>query len=493
VLLVLLAIGYAVRRPWSGDLGMHAATVERLRTSLTDPGNPLVDEDTPSPYYSPYTVLLALIARTFGWSALTTLAVIGPVNLALLLWGLRCFVRTLTGRRAAPVLAVVFLLLLWGLKPRVWSGFFSFWALPLVMGFPSTAALALTLLFWAALTRTLDRPPSWWRYLLLGLLASVIALTHQFTFGIAALGAIALVLSRARRLPLIAWAWLALAAAEAVVLLLVWPYYSFFALFGVAELDAIHRPLYDRPWLFYGLAVVALPALWLRARRRRLDPLVLLFAMATLVVAVGWFTRRYEFGRIWPGVLLAAQLALAVELAEALPNRSTSPDGAVDRPRTGRLVRAWLVVTALACLAGLAAQAGNLLYLLPGSMVSPRLRSATRMYLNWPDYSWITRYVHPGDVVLTNDYFGILSVPGYGARTVAPGWPDPMLPDEATRWHAVSTMINPNTAPATRRELLDRYHVRWVLEIPGSWTIDAGRKPVAVGPRGQRLYSVATG
>ena len=40
----------------------------------------------------------------------------------------------------------------------------------------------------------------------------------------------------------------------------------------------------------------------------------------------------------------------------------------------------------------------------------------------------------------------------------------------------------------TRRALLAKYHARWVLEIPGSWTISADRTPVAVGPLGQRLY-----
>ena len=49
-------------------------------------------------------------------------------------------------------------------------------------------------------------------------------------------------------------------------------------------------------------------------------------------------------------------------------------------------------------------------------------------------------------------------------------------------------MTDPATDPTTRTGLLARYHVRWVLEIPGKWDIESGT-PVATGPKGQRLYA----
>jgi alpha-1,6-mannosyltransferase len=471
-LLLLVAVASAVHLPWQGDLGMHAATVERLRASFTDPGNPLVDAPGPSPYYSPYTVLLAGLGRLTGWSTLTVLAIAGPVNIAVLLYGLRAFVTTLSARRPAPLLALLFVLGLWGLKPRVWSGFFSLWAMPLTMSWPSTLALGLTLVFWAALARTLDRPVSGPRYLGLGLLGAVVALTHQFTFAIAALGALALIAVRARRLPRTAWVWLGVAAVELVGLLLVWPYYSFFALFGVGDLDRIHTRLYHLAWLYYGLVVVALPALWLRWRRDRLDPLVLLFAGSLVIVAAGWVTGHYALGRIWPGVLLAAQLALAVELPELAP---------------GRWRRAYWSTAAVACAVGLAVQGGHVMYALPRSVTPHPLQ---RLQVYWPDYSWITPYVHRGDVVVTNDDQASKIVVGYGARTITPGWPDPFLPDQAQRARDLAAIVDPATDPATRQALLAKYHARWVLEIPGSWSISSTQTPVATGPLGQRLYRV---
>jgi hypothetical protein len=499
--LTVLAAGLAVRRPWSADLGVHAATVERLRISLAHPGNPLVDADTPSPYYSPYTVVLGVVARLTGLPAVTVLWIAGPLVVVLLLWGLRAFVRTLTDRPLAPLLALVFVLLLWGVRNRLWSGFVSLWALPLTMAYPSTLALALTLLLWAGLSRTLAAPVSWARYLGLGALAALVALVHPFTALTAGLGALAIAAGRTRSRT--TWLALGAAAAEAAALVLAWPYYSLPELLrSGGELDAIHRPLYDRPWLYYGLAAVTLPALWWRWRRDRLDPLVLLFVAAALVVAVGALTGRYALGRVWPAVLLSGQLALAVELA-GLREPALGPDqqgGARRDPALGpdqqggahlprRVTRVWVPATALACLAGLAVQAGNLLYLAPHTVLTPGVRRAAHMYVAWPDYSWLHRYVQPGDVVLTpDDYFAVRTVPAYGGRTVAPAWPDPFLPDEAQRDRDLARMRDPATDPRVREALLAQYHVRWILAVPGRPATAAGGSPVAVGPQGQRLY-----
>ena len=93
----------------------------------------------------------------------------------------------------------------------------------------------------------------------------------------------------------------------------------------------VHRRSVE--WLPY---LLSLPALWARWRRDRLDPLVLLFAGAAVLVALGWVTGRYALGRLWPAVALAGQLALAVEVSRVGPwpaasgprSEATREDGA---------------------------------------------------------------------------------------------------------------------------------------------------------------------
>src|SRR5256885_1427553 len=114
--------------------------------------------------------------------------------------------RTVPAPRSYPILAgvaavVAALLVLWAVSPRVGSGFLALWGLPFLTPFPSTLALGLTLLLWAALSRTLDGPVRWWRYPGLGLLGALVALVHPFTAVTAGLGGLALVAGRARRLP----------------------------------------------------------------------------------------------------------------------------------------------------------------------------------------------------------------------------------------------------------------------------------------------------
>ncbi|MBO4276076.1 hypothetical protein, partial [Microbispora triticiradicis] len=131
--------------------GMHAAVLERLRTDLFHPGNPLVDADTPSPYYSPWTVLLALLSSATGWSTFSVLRLAALVDLALLLTGVRAFVRTLSTRRAAVPLALLCLLFLYGVRLFAWSGVPGLTSLALTLAYPSAFAFGLSFHLWALL------------------------------------------------------------------------------------------------------------------------------------------------------------------------------------------------------------------------------------------------------------------------------------------------------------------------------------------------------
>ncbi|WP_320778991.1 hypothetical protein [Streptomyces sp. CRN 30] len=148
LVLLLLAL-CVVRLPWIGDLGLHAATVERLRHDFVHPGNPLVDADTPSPYYSPWTLLLGVVAKATGASVFVVLRLGAAVALALLVTGVVRYVRTLSARPAAPPLALLCLLLLWGTRPFAWSGLLGLESLALTVAYPSVCATGLAFHLWA--------------------------------------------------------------------------------------------------------------------------------------------------------------------------------------------------------------------------------------------------------------------------------------------------------------------------------------------------------
>ncbi|MFF7127708.1 hypothetical protein [Streptomyces sp. NPDC008240] len=469
-LVLVLMLLVIVRLPWAGDLGMHAATVQRLRHSLLNPGNPLVAADTPSPYYSPWMLLLGCLARITSLSVFDVLRIGAVVGLGLLATGVWRYVRTLSAHRAAPALAILSLLFLWGPLLFNWSGFLGLNSLALTVSYPSVFALGLSFHFWAWLTRALRAETRWAVWLGLGLLWGLILLCHQFTGVVASLGALAMVIAaRPGREVLLR---LGAALALGVVLLWLWPYYDFFSLFSAgADLEAIHRPLYDHLAERFGLALLGVVALGLRARRDRWDPLVLFFVLGVLVFAAGGLTGHYSWGRALPAVLIPAQLAAALAVVSA----------------GKRAVRAgWACALGAALAVGAWAQAGTLGYVagrdaLPGAV-------AAKYHTPWVGYQWITPWVKYGDVVMART-FPSRQIPAYGPYTVAPGYPDVFLPDAGRRDAAVTRYFAAGTSGDTRRAIVREYGVRWV--VGGKGAAEPWLRQVATGPGGQVLYQVA--
>ncbi|MEE6263908.1 hypothetical protein [Plantactinospora sonchi] len=498
-LAVLGAVALSLRRPWGADFGLHVATVGRLVDDLWHPGNPMVESAANGPYVTPYTLVLALVARVTGAPAAVVLSAAAPVNLALLLYGLRRFVGLFTADPWAPVLALFFVPLLWGTAVLSWSGFPTLRGLVLILPYPSTLGLALLLLGWVALARAAAGPTPG-RWILVGLLGGLLVLVHPFTALGAALGSLALVVGRLVRTPyrragdgtvLAELRGLSLALALAVLVVLVWPYFRVTDLLTRAgDLDPIHRPLYLDPLARYGFGfVVGLPALAVRLCRDRLDPLVLLFGLAGLPVLLGGLTGGYALGRLWPVVLVSLQVAAAVELVRALRRAKAAPGLRVRTVVTGL----WAGAAALAVLAGLALQYGNLLLVLPRDQLTSARRAAYRISPP-PDRAWVAREVPPGAVLLTADPAVGRDLLRYRIRAVAPPWPDPLLPDQARRRADQAALLDPSTPVPRRTALLAGYGVDWVLEPAGGFPwLDRYATRVVPGPGGLRLVRLTPG
>ncbi|MET7593476.1 hypothetical protein ABZS84_00165 [Streptomyces sp. NPDC005481] len=459
------------RVPMCCDFGQHAAVVERLKARLLDPRHPMADlPGAGSPYYSPYAVAQGALARVTGLAGWEVVRLSAPVNLLVLLTGIGRFVRVLAPRRPwAPVWALPAMVLLWGTERAWWSGYLGLMSMTGNLGYPSTFAIGLA--FWAwALTGSraagLGGPvryvgPSGLRsfsgYAAVGALYGLILLVHPITSVAAVTGAVAFVAAWQRGWRAAVVGRWAVAAGAALLVAAWWPYFDVFALTGDTSVDAMHRRLYEGlPGQFW-LALVGLPALWLRARRARRaspdgrrwrsarDPLVLMFALESLVVAYGWVSGHYTYGRILGLTLVPLQFALAVELAA---------------PRPWPVWRRALGATAAlgACVGFLTVQAGAVVPrpLDPVGFAQPP---------HWPTYEWAARHIGPGEVVITDGYYAVHSIAGYGPNLAAPAWPDAAL-DERVRLRrlaAVRACLDPASTRAERGAVVRRYHVRWLL------------------------------
>lgn len=453
---LLMSLAYW-RVPQCCDAGQHAAVVERLKDRLLNPRHPMGDlPGAGSPYYSPYAVAEGAFARVSGLTGWAVLRVAGPVNLVVLLTGIGRFTRVLTPRPWAPVLALAAMTLLWGTERAWWSGYLSLMSMTGNLGYPSTFAIGLTFWAWAlAGTRARDARrvryvgPSGLRgytgYVTLGALYGVILLVHPITAIAAVTGGAAFVVGWQRGWRAAVAARWAVAGAVALLVAALWPYFDVFELAGDGSVDAMHRRLYDDLPGHFWLALPGVPALWARGRRSVRDPLVLMFALECLVVAYGFVSGHYTCGRILGLTLVPLQFALAVELAAPRPWR------------VGRRVLC-AVATGAACLGFLTVQAGA---------VVPRALDPVGFEPppSWPAYDWAARHIGPGEVVVTDGYYAVHTIAGYGPNLAAPAWPDAAL-DERERLRRlddVRTYLSLGSTRAERVGIAHRYRIRWLL------------------------------
>ncbi|MGC9536328.1 hypothetical protein [Streptomyces sp. UG1] len=454
--LVMLLAYWAV--PPCCDAGQHAAVVERLKADLLHPGHPTADlPGAGSPYYSPYAVAQGVFARLTGLGGWEVVRPAGALHLLVLLTGVGRFVRVLTPRPWAPVLALGAMTLLWGTERAGWSGYPSLMSMTGNLGYPSAFAVGLT--FWAwAWTGARARGQGQVRYVGpsglpgcagyagLGALYGLILLIHPITAAAAALGAVAFIAGWQRgwgAAVVVRWG---VTAGAAVLVAWAWPYFDVFTLAGDRGADRLHQRLYEGlPGQFW-LALLGLPALWLRWRRdSRRDPLVLLFTLDCLLVAYGWVSGHYTYGRILGLTLVAPQFALAVELA------APRPWGRARRALGG-------AAAAGACVGFLTVQGGAVL---PRALDPVGLQQPSR----WPSYAWVARQVGKGEVVISDGHHGPRSLPGYGLNLAAPVWPDPALEERERerRLAAVRAYLAPSSTRAERTAVARRYHARWLL------------------------------
>ncbi|MGW4759216.1 hypothetical protein [Streptomyces chartreusis] len=453
--LVMLLAYWAV--PLCCDAGQHAAVVERLKADLLRPRHPMADlPGAGSPYYSPYALVQGAFARLTGLGGWEVVRLAGVLNLAVLLTGIGRLVRVLTPRPWAPVLALGAMTLLWGTERAWWSGYLSLMSMTGNLGYPSAFAIGLT--FWAwAWTGARARGqwpvryvgpsglPGFAGYAGLGALYGLILLVHPIVAAAAVLGAVAFVAGWQRGWgPAVLVRW-AVTAGVAVLVAWSWPYFDVFALAGNHSVDSMHRRLYERlPGQFW-LALLGLPALWLRRRASRRDPLVLLFALDCLLVAYGWISGHYTYGRILGLTLVPLQFALAVELAAPRP-----------WSRARRVLGG--AAAAGACVGFLSVQGGAVV---PRALDPVGLEQPSR----WPSYAWVARHVGKGEVVISDGHYAPRSIPGFGPDLAAPIWPDPALDerDRERRLADVRAYLSPTSTRAERTTVARRYHARWLL------------------------------
>ena len=432
---------------WSTDMWEHVAVVRGLIDDPFRTTHPLALLDTP------YTVTLGAFGHVFGADAVTMLSIAAMANLVLLLVALRLFVIEATANRRAPFWALVFLLLLWGLSPYRFSGFFNLNSIGFVLPFPSTFATGIALLtLTAALRGMRDRRP----LLVVAVAAGTasVVLVHPITASWLAVALLAVGISRARAIR--DWAWLGAAGAAGFAVTLLWPYYSVFDLLrDTGSYDAANKAMYRDVATRLFPVVIGLWVIWRRFRANRRDLLAIMLVGGLAIYAYGYVRNEYSFGRSLGLAVLVLDVAAAdgVGRCEAGFRWSRAPGW----HRAGSVAIGGLLVL------GLIESRGGLVRMVPRPLLPSSVRTSAELVRVDDRYGFLEGRIGANDVVIGMTNRDNQVIPAIAGQPLRPFWMAPVVRDVDARTAAQLEFLDPATSSDRRAEIATRFNARFVL------------------------------
>jgi hypothetical protein len=447
------------------DYWEHTAVFHALLQNPWHPSHPLIAGDVASPRFGPHFLLVALVGRAVHFDAIDTMALGAVVNTLLFLAGIWLFCRTYFRDPRASLYGLIVFFGSWLDAPH-FSNVYKLKVFFSVAGYPSSAALAITLLGLTLVVRLLRAPDRSRVGLALSAFTwAYVYVTHPLTATMALPAAVLLALTepgveRTRRL------WVAGSVVVGFFLSAAWPYYP---ALGMVLGGTLHRvrhlepeafapehEFYEHTHLFNILgycliSFLVLPYLWVR----RQDVWVVLGACLMLLVFVLGAFFPIPLGHRY--VLLSVfflQLAL-VRLLLNLTPRSPIVAGWAARPplrvSAGAAVTLFLVWLGVS---NVAAAHEHLRHMAASShgQESTALRCARR----------VGELAGPHAVVLSTA-LGSWSLPTFGPKIVTPLHKNPLIADADERRRDALRFFAPQATDAEREAIVLRYGVTHVL------------------------------
>jgi hypothetical protein len=462
---VLLLTIFTLKGRWAMgvDIWEHAAAIRELSLHPLHPQHPFYAVDASHQFFNPYSLVLALVSRITGVGVPTVLNVAGIANVVLLLVGLHLFVTRISRRRHVDFYTLLLVLVLWGPGAWFFSGFLHWDVLPIVMTYPSTFAKGVSLIALWLYQRHLDERDRRLLVIIVALL-TVTLLSHPVDALAAYIGLVALSFrhddQRVDRTVALA---LAIAATSFLVAFL-WPYFSLYGLlFGHAQahyresIGGADHDMYVHVLSRIFPMLIVVPFFVRRLWRDWRDPLALYLTGLVLLYAYGYAVKNWSYGRLVSSIMFIAAILLAEELVMAAEAASRAGDAA-------RPALRWVQVTTVGLLVLGTYNVRNGFVVLPDPI-------ARRFPYSWvhsnvdmaklSQFDFLTRLTTRSDVVLS-DVYTSLSIPTFSGRTVAVARTQAFV-DADQRGTDLGTFFNPATPEPTRRGILRKYKVGFVL------------------------------
>jgi hypothetical protein len=448
-LVVIILVSFRIDNSlWVGDFWEHSSVIRELATHPLNPQHPQLLLDAPSAFNSPYHLVLALVSRWSGYSAVEVLARAGLFNLLLFFIGFYLFIGIVAPKERPGVAfyGLLLIMLLWGAAAWNFSGFYNLRNLGRIAPYPSMFAMGLSMVTLALNQYRLQTRRIIWLLPIL-FFATIILLTHQITFFFLAAGLAAMSL-RARDSTMIDLLEVGGVLLTSLVLALLWPYYPFLRLLlgESAIYHASNQDMYNHVLIRTWPVLIGIPLLVLEGRRDWRSPLPWMFGMLLGVYLFGWITGAYSYGRVISYMAVILQVTIAIYLSQLEVKLFSS----VKSPQF------WQAAFSIGFMLLLAAFSFR-------PFVSPLLETVAPEDTNpLEKYYFLSQYTGQYDVILTQLPSSMV-VPTFGGKVVAYDRPLAFVPDAMQRRQDVLRFFNPQTGEKEREAILKNYGVKFIL------------------------------
>ncbi|MBN2355826.1 hypothetical protein JXO59_06920, partial [candidate division KSB1 bacterium] len=434
---------------WHGDFYEHSAVVRELSTHIIHPKHPQLLLDAPHAFYSPYALIVSLLARTIHLEAVTSLSIMGLFNLGLFFIGFRFFIFALVPhQRIETTFYLIFLTLFcWGAKPWFWSGFFHIGVLGSTLPYPSLFAMGLSFIA-IGINRFRFETNKQTLLLLILLIAVIVLITHPNTFLFLATGLFSQSFS-ARGSILFQSILIVSVLCLAFLIAILWPYFpvltGFFsdASAGMRDLDSkvMYKNVVSKIWP----SLIGIPLVIFGMRSNKFRPLYVMLLIFTGIYIFGTISGKYSFGRVISYIVLLLHVSIAEHIS-ALEIR-------VKRIHSDSWLKPFIFSLSVMVLIMLLS-------------FKPLMRTVVYAIFKkqpiYTPYLFLSKFTGQYDVVLA-DIETSWIIPTFGGKVVAVGNPLAFIPDQGIRRLDLERFFNKETEHYERKQIIQKYHVDYLL------------------------------
>ncbi len=187
--LIFLQFLFIENKPWVSDYWEHKAVFLEMYRHTANPDHPVVNVQSPHPFYSPYVVVFAYAGRLLSITPDILLDLISVINLLFFLYSVVLLERMVVRGKNQPksfVLLLLAILFLWGVFPPYFSSFYHFVTLFFTSAYPATFAFCLAVVSGFLHNKLVNEKYNWGKRIvaILGCIALnwALLLIHPLTF-----------------------------------------------------------------------------------------------------------------------------------------------------------------------------------------------------------------------------------------------------------------------------------------------------------------------